>query len=692
MRKKENRRQFIQKIGLVSFAAGAGSLLPVHSFGRSEISSIQVDNGKLVSLSPSDLFSVLDLDNPELAAVKKALERKGNDAALKALLDYYRKRYPKPVGQKSSSSSESDTRTIEKADDLVKHIIQWGPYAAADYGPVIDWAADPAGDIEWVAAVYRFFWADELGNAYRITGDERYAQSFIELSTDWIRKHPLEKTLDSIHPVYGKGVYGSGGWKGYAWLDLQTGIRATNICSNFRIFVNSKSFTPQFLGLLLASLYDHQVKTEKMPMGMIHNKAIFEQRGFFNVIHTFPEFKDKERWLDTAIAITCENFLAQTTADGVQREWCGGYHSGVYRDVLEISGRVSDLGRKMPDYYVSRVKAMADHIFGISTPDLGFPMFGDTGRGHRQSKDRNTWPLYGMLEEAGQKFGDPKYQALADLNTGQLPENGSTAFSEAGLYAMRNGWSTDDVYMALHCSPPAYSGHDTADNGTFELFAYGRWLMPDTGFYTYGHDKEARAWHRQTKVHPTLTLNGRDTNIIGRQLLWKSDPDQDILCFENQSYQYFLHRRTIWFSNKKGNTPFFVILDEANGDQRGDIELHFPMAPGAVKIDNKAGRITTDFDDANLLILVQGKQPLNLHTEDGWTASEYGKREQRTSVTAQYKGRGPLTFISVLVPYKGKTMPACRIITDMTDLYSGKDPVEIEVEVGGQRHMIRRKL
>ena len=679
--KNENRRQFIQKFGLISMAAGAGSLFPVSSFGHSS-GIIPADaNGNLVSLSPSALFSVLDLNLPELAVVRKTLERKGNDAALAALLTYYRMRFPKPSALADRSSTGNE-RSIARADDLGKHIFQWGPYPSASYGENIDWAADPAGDIEWVAGVYRFSWAGDLTNAYRATGDERYAKIFVDLTTDWINKHPLEKTVNIVHPVYG--------WKGYPWLDLQTGIRATNICRDFRTLIHAKSFTPQFLGVLLASLHDHQVKTEIMPMAKVHNKAIFEQRGFFNVLHTFPEFKDKKRWLDIAIGITSANLLAQTTTDGVQREWCGGYHSGVYRDALEIEDRVRDLGLSMPAYYHNRVKGMADHIFGISTPDLAFPMFGDTSRGKKRSDDRKTWQLYNTLVEAGEKFEDPKFKALADLDSSNLPANGSHGFSDAGLYALRSNWTPDQVYMALHCSPPAISSHDTPDNGTFELYAYGRWLMPDSGFYTYGHDKEARAWHRKTKVHPTMTMNGADTNIIGRQLLWESNENQDILCVENQSYQYFLHRRTVWFAGKKSDMPFFVILDEANGDAKGDLAIHFPMAPGPVKVDNNS--INTGFDDANLFIQIAGNHPVTLQKEEGWHAWGYGQREARTSVSAVYKGQAPFSFVSILVPYKGKTSPSCRLLSDPASLLAGKNPVEITVEIAGQQHLLIRKV
>ncbi len=678
------RRKFIQKIGLTALSAGACNFLATDVNGHTSCSPTINSYPDLVSLPPSDLFSVLNLDLPELSFVRKSFEKNGYYPALSRLLDYYRSRYPQPSFTNKGMSGIEVNESVKRADNLGNHIFQWGPYTESAYGDDIDWAADPAGDIEWVAAIYRFYWASDLVDGYLATGDDRYVQTFVDLTTDWINKHPLEKTINITHPVYG--------WKGYPWLDLQTGIRATNICSSFRQFLHSKAFTPQFLGILLSSLYDHQIKTEKMPMNKVHNKAIFEQRGFFNVLHTFPEFKDKERWLNIAIDITCENLIAQTTSEGVQREWCGGYHLGVYRDVLEIDGRVKDMGHEMPEFYRNRVKAMADHIFGLSTPDLGFPMFGDTARSKPESDNRKSWQLYKTLVQAGQAFKDPKFEALADLDISRLPSNGSKAFPDAGLYALRNNWTPDQVYMALHCSPPAISSHDTADNGTFELYAYGRWLMPDSGYYTYGHDKKARAWHRQTKIHPTMTVNGKDTAINGRQLCWKSDENMDILCIENHSYNNFLHRRTVWFVDKNEMFPFFVIADEANGDINGDIEIHFPMAPGPVKTDNQNNRIITGFNDANLLIQITGKKSVTLYETEGWHAWSYGHREPRTSVTALYKGQAPFVFISLLIPYTGITVPECRMLTDTSSLISGMDPMKVEVEVSGRNYKLIRNI
>ncbi|HEY0666861.1 MAG TPA: heparinase II/III family protein, partial [Sphingobacteriaceae bacterium] len=134
---KNNRRDFLQKFGVLSLSASAGTLLQVKSFaGQKQIID---DKVRLLSLSPSSVFSVLDLNIPELASVRNVLERKGNDEALKVLLKYYRMRFPKPDKPTGREPSENEKRSISRAEDLVKHIFQWGPYPSAGYGNNINW-------------------------------------------------------------------------------------------------------------------------------------------------------------------------------------------------------------------------------------------------------------------------------------------------------------------------------------------------------------------------------------------------------------------------------------------------------------------------------------------------------------------------------------------------------------------------
>jgi len=468
------------------------------------------DAVELHSTPPEHVIDLLDLTRPGLE--KTAAAARGDDpaAGMAHLLAYYRQRHPLPPREDVAES------VLAEADKITRHVFRFVSYPEAEYGPDVDWEWDPRDDIEWVAAMYRFYWAPPLASAFRATRDDRYARAFVELTRDWIAKHPLDR-YRKAHPVYTD-------WKGFAWLDIQTGIRATNLCTVFPILVHGESFTPDFLAVLLASLHDHQVKTEILPMGQVHNKAVFEQRGFINIAYTFPEFADSGRWLELGFSRAQQSLLDQTTSDGVQREWSFSYHQGVLNDAVEILERMEAVDFRVPEAYRDRVRAMFEYVYGIAGPDLGAPMFGDASRPFRTSRDRSTWQLYSLLQQGARVLGDRRFAARADLDTAHLPPASSSAFPEAGLYALRSGWDPQAIQLNLHCSPKGISSHDQPDNGTFELYAFGRWVMPDSGFYTYGRDAEGRAWHRRTRVHQTLTLNDADSSVAGHHLLWHSDP------------------------------------------------------------------------------------------------------------------------------------------------------------------------
>jgi len=629
---------------------------------------------KLESLPPAEVLSKLNLTGPGLEEVKAAADRGNPAAALTALREYYRAKYPLP-----KRSPKNLKRRWDIANGIVDHSFQWGPYHAADYGDDINWEWDPADDIEWVAAVYRFYWADPLAKAYAATRDEKYARAFVELTTDWIDKHPLENWT-STHPVYKR-------WKGFAWLDLQTGIRARRICDAFKTLVHGNAFTPEFLGVLLASLYDHQRKTELIPMGIVHNKAIFEQRGFVNVAATFPEFKDARRWAQLGLDRTRENLLAQVTDDGVQREWCGSYHLGVLNDAVDVMRKVEPFGIDVPDDYRRCIRRMYDYIFAIATPDLGFPMFGDTARPLRVTDDRSQWALYSTLIRATDLLGEPKYAGRARLGRTHLPDQAGYAFRNAGSYVMRSDWGPEQVYFVLHCPPPGISGHDQPDNGTFELYAYGRWLMTDTGFYTYGHDPDARRWHRATRVHQTLTLDGKDARIDGKLLLWQIPAGLDALVVENRSYENLLHRRSVWFVDRR----FFVLFDEAIGDAAGALDLHFQLAPGPARLVPDDRLAVTAFEDANVLVRSFSDSALSLEEEEGWFAWEYGSRKARNAFRYRHGSPAPATFLTILAPFRGTDPPDVK--ARPPERYQvGAQRVELVIEVGDMRWRVGRDL
>jgi len=108
---------------------------------------------ELHSLKPENVLSVLNLDQPGLEEAKAAAARGDRIAALAALREHYRRRYPKPATRPQASQ-----KTIESAEAVSRRVFSFLGYAPQHYPEPMDWEWDPRGDIEWVACMYRFNW------------------------------------------------------------------------------------------------------------------------------------------------------------------------------------------------------------------------------------------------------------------------------------------------------------------------------------------------------------------------------------------------------------------------------------------------------------------------------------------------------------------------------------------------------
>jgi heparan-sulfate lyase len=262
------------------------------------------------------------------------------------------------------------------------------------------------------------------------------------------------------------------------------------------------------------------------------------------------------------------------------------------------------------------------------------------------------------------------------------------------------------VQLNLHCSPPAISSHDQPDNGTFELYAFGDWVMPDSGFYTYGHDPGGRTWHRRTAVHQTLTLDGQDSACAGHHLLWHGSPELDTVVVANHSYPALVHRRSVWFVKRS----WFVLLDEALGSASGVLDLHFQFAPGQLLLEPEAGRAITRTDwgaatpppaaeatgqppwsVGRVLLRTVASAPLLLGQEEGRWGWAYGVRELRPACFFRHPAPAPAAFLTVIVPFRGDQVPAVKAELP-ADLQPGAERVELVVEVDGRRWRVGRDL
>lgn len=618
----------------------------------------------MTPLPAADVLQQLNLDVPGLESVKQSYLQGNREAALKQLLGYYRSR--QSVHYETDLPTKVPPATIAAADDVLRHIFAVEPgYPPQQYGNPVAWDSDPVKDIEWRANMQRFYWQAPLVAAYSATHDEKYVKGWMQLVQDWMSKHP-------VNPP------------DFAWLDIQVGIRATYLCTAFEVFRHSPSLTPDFLAVFLAGIYDHAQKSFLYPRLTAHNKAILEVMGLTRVAIQFPEFRQSPHWLTRSFEVFSKTLSAQVNSEGVQREWSPNYHTVVAAEMAEILQLCFENRRQPPQLLMDITKKMFSYWVAMTAPDWTLPMFGDTRR------DENDRFGLDALKIAATLFHTPQFESLAMRRPDQLASIGSRDFPEAGMYFFRSGWDKNATYMAFHNSPPGLSVHDQPDNGTFELYAMGRWLMTDSGSYAYPETPLAgeRDWFRRTASHQTLTLDEKNSASAPRFRLWKEKGRDAIVTFENASYPNLTHRRTVFFIDSK----YFVFVDEAIGTARGDIDLHFQFAPGPFQENAAVHSAQTAFTEgANVLVWESPDAAVMLRNEKGQTSTRLNEKVARPAIAYRSTQGAPAVFLTVVAPFEGTRAP--EVSSRFSgDFKPGQNNLSVRLKIGGQQWEMGRDL
>ena len=616
------------------------------------------------------LLSRLELEGEGLARVKNSMPNPEEAAA--ALLKYYRDRttFKHLIDRESKEKSLANCATdkdLEYAEDALRHIfISQRAYPAHFCGDDINWNSRPVPDMEWVWQLNRMYFWNAMGKVYWNTGEEKYAKAWCEQVVDWIQKNPN----DLEHK--------------YAWRSIEAGIRGYNWTGLFQRFLDSPSFTPEVLVAFLNSCHDHAEYLMTI-YRTGSNWGLMEAEGMAFIAMTFPEFKESERWRNEAIRRLNNEINIQVYPDGHQRELAIGYHLGCigwFLRTYELA-KLNHLDDAFDDAYLERIEKMCEVPMKLCFPDGTNVPFGDAWSGTPgQHSER-------FLEWSKLFKRDDFLYLATEGKEGVKPGATTYALKESGLYSMRSSWDKQAICLVLKCGPDG-GGHCQPDNGTFDVYAGGRNLMPDAGSYIYSGDPEGRAWFRQTKIHQTLTLNGENSGYAPKLLLWKPGDGLDILVVENAGDDQLTHRRAVFFVEKK----YFIIVDEALGSGTGDVGLHFQLAPTGANFDYENFSVSTGYQDGwNVLVRTEKQEGLKLIEEEGQVSFLYTKKEPRPAF-GYHIDKGPgqagLRFVTLVAPYE-KEKPEVKIKV-IGDPQPGSSTLQLEITENKQTRTIGYSL
>ena len=253
-----------------------------------------------------EAFELLDLDYPGLENVR-ALHNEGEDLqAAYALLDYYRHRTGITTPEIRDISKIKITGQQQKwADDALQHtfFVHKGYQPSFNYGEDIDWRYWPIKDNELRWQLHRHKWFTPMGYAYRVSGDEKYAEEWVRQYMDWIRKNPFVKIDKQEYELTSDSVLKADAENArFAWRPLEVSHRLQDQTFQFQLFIDSPAFTPEFLTEFIVNYYRHatHIINNYSKQG---NHLLFEAQRMLYAGSFFPEFKEAGKWRKSGVDI-----------------------------------------------------------------------------------------------------------------------------------------------------------------------------------------------------------------------------------------------------------------------------------------------------------------------------------------------------------------------------------------------------
>jgi uncharacterized heparinase superfamily protein len=378
-------------------------------------------------------------------------------------------------------------------------------------------------DVKVPWEVSRLQWLIPVGQAYLLSGDERYAVACREVLDDWMGSNP-----------YAHGV----NWT----CTMEAAMRIFTWTWFFHVFCRSQAWSDSaFQSRFLRTLFLHGEFTERyLERSDINgNHFTADAAALVFVGLFFGKGAAATRWAETGWQHLCEELPRQVSADGVDFEASVPYHRLVL-ELFFLSARFREAcGLTVHDAYRERVLAMARFTQAYTRPDGTTPLLGD-------ADDARTLPF------GGQPIGDHRYlvglvgthwneRGLTATFTGPRAEIfwtlgphaaavlrrdratapvSSGAFPDGGCFVMRN----DRDHVFIDCGPVGQGGrggHGHNDCLSFEAVIDGVHLVSDCGAYLYTASVVERNNFRSSAYHNTPQIDGGELNrFISRHHLW----------------------------------------------------------------------------------------------------------------------------------------------------------------------------
>jgi uncharacterized heparinase superfamily protein len=576
------------------------------------------------------------------------------------------------------------------------------------FGEPLDWHSDPTtarraplahwsrldpldpnvvGDAKVVWELNRHQWLVRLAQAYRLSGDERYARSVAARLTHWMAANPT-----------GTGI----NWTS----SLETALRLMSWCWVLALLEGSRALTPDLVRAVRAAIAAHATHVERYlsyyfsPNTHLTGEAL----GLVYAGVLTTEMPQALRWRETGTRILVDELSRQVLPDGVyfeQATWYQRYTVDIYLQLLMLGARN---GLALPDSVRDGVERMLDFLLAIRWPNGSMPQIGDADGGRllplapRAADDYRdifstaavlfqradyAWAAGRVAPETLWLLGAGGASTFSELGHERPSGPPSRRFADGGYAVMRSDWGSRAHQLIFDAGPlgcPVSGAHGHADLLSVQCAAFGEPCLVDPGTFGYA-DPRWRDHYRGTAAHSTVTVDGEGQAVAAgpfrwlrrpaaRLRQWQSDEAYDFAEASHDGYARLkdpvTHRRRVLFVKPR----YWVVVDDLQGAAEHTIAVRFQLGPMPVTVDASGWARAGSPDGPGLLIRSFSASPLKCEIHEGelspvqgWVSRDYGRHCPAPALVYSAVARLPVRVLSLIVPTEHVAGPLPEVAT-----------------------------
>jgi hypothetical protein len=651
----------------------------------------------------------IDLDYPGLEATRTAFNGGSLAAARSNFTAFILNRFP----QQTPSGSGSN---VPRSENYLAGVL--GPLTSSQVnytmgpGELFDWSTfDPRGLNNYDFTAFNF-WQLPIRHYledFASTGNTQYIGEAEFLVNGWYDAY-AGQALPNVHllsfeegGLFRQGTLGAGAIEMTPWEHFAVAEGRLKVAVNNLLPYLSHTADPEELGMRLTMIAVED-------LGLIAYRLPHYAGNFASIIGVdtykwavpFGFLEESTNWFNLAYGIAFTNYLTDSFPDGSTIDLSEAYLDSYLTTYYKAQTVVDEYGEQArfpldAAAFSNEIEKTFEWLLYTSAPDLSPPTFNDCNR-------RPWWGIADVVVPPLEQLdwlGRDDLRWLATLRTeGTPPLHASFPFethaeSWAGVYAMRNNWSNDAVYLAVDFGPFG-SAHGHPDYGSINMKAYGYDLIIDPAAGNYGQP-EYNLIDTAPQTHNTIMIDGAGQWLgpTSSRPAWFSQPittwvTNPIFDAAWGTYQFFSglnHRRIVWFARP----GYYLVVDSLPDSGVHEVRQSFQMPPHYNPVPEGNAARTHDPSRANLLVLPADNRPAPqiitgqtspLHV--GWaTWSSQTARTPVPAIVYTHNATFPYGMETILFPTRQGD--AANVTVNRETAQEGDTGVLVDVTAGTER-------